>query len=65
MKRFRDYVNTLETSKEKGRKEGIEIGANLKAIETAKKFLSMGLSVEEVAEGTGLSIAEVEKLVKH
>ncbi|MBD0405536.1 hypothetical protein IC221_29450, partial [Flammeovirga sp. EKP202] len=65
LKRFRDYVNTLETSKEKGRKEGIEIGekkgieigANLKAIETAKKFLSMGLSVEEVAEGTGLSIA--------
>ena len=45
-----------------GRNEGISLGAQQKAIETAKKFLAMGLSVEQVADGTGLSIEEIEKL---
>ena len=45
-----------------GRNEGISLGAQQKAIETAKKFLAMGLSVEQVADGTGLSIDEIEKL---
>ena len=49
-----------------GRNEGISLGitqgAYQKAIETAKKFLSMGLSVEQVADGTGLSVEEIEKL---
>ena len=51
---------------ERGRNEGISLGitqgAYQKAVETAKKFLSMGLSVEQVADGTGLSIEEIEKL---
>ena len=46
----------------KAREEGISLGAQQKAIETAKKFLAMGLSVEQVADGTGLSIDEIEKL---
>ena len=49
-----------------GRNEGISIGLlqgeYKKAIETAKKFLAMGLSVEQVADGTGLSPEEIEKL---
>ena len=45
-----------------GRNEGISLGAQQKAIETAKKFLAMGLSVEQVADGTGLSPEEIEKL---
>ena len=45
-----------------GEERGISLGAYQKAVETAKKFLSMGLSVEQVANGTGLSIEEIEKL---
>ena len=49
-----------------GRNEGISLGitqgAYQKAVETARKFLSMGLSVEQVANGTGLSVEEIEKL---
>ena len=37
-------------------------GAHENAIEIAKKFLSMGLSVEQVSQGTGLALEEVEKL---
>ena len=45
-----------------GREEGIAIGLSQAKIETAKKFLAMGLSVEQVADGTGLSVEEIEKL---
>ena len=55
-----------QKAKEEGRAEGLIEGEakgekNAK-IETAKNFLKMGLSVEQVAQGTGLSIAEIENL---
>ena len=31
---------------------------------TAKKFLAMGLSIEQVAQGTGLTVDEVKSLAK-
>ena len=33
-------------------------------IESAKRFLEMGFPLEQVAQGTGLSIAELQKLQK-
>ncbi|MDD7459869.1 MAG: hypothetical protein SPJ89_09410 [Treponema sp.] len=45
-----------------GKQQGISIGAFQKAMEDAKNFLSMGLSIEQIAKGTGLSITEVQKL---
>ena len=45
-----------------GEERGISIGLSQAKIETAKKFLAMGLSVEQVANGTGLSPEEIEKL---
>ena len=33
-----------------------------KAIETAKNFLKMGLSIEQVASGTGLTVEELRVL---
>ena len=47
---------------ERGISIGLSQGAREAKLETAKKFLSMGLSVEQVANGTGLSIEEIEKL---
>jgi len=32
------------------------------AHEIAKKFLAMGMPIEQVAEGTGLSVEEIESL---
>ena len=45
-----------------GEERGISKGAQQTKLETAKKFLAMGLSVEQVATGTGLSIEEIEKM---
>ena len=64
------FENGFSAGEERGRNEGISIGLSQgitqgehkKAVETAKKFLAMGLSVEQVADGTGLSVEEIEKL---
>ena len=42
-----------------GVSDGISQGEHQAKIETAKKFLTMGISIEQVAQGTGLSIEEV------
>ena len=43
-------------------KEGLESGILQKAIETAKNFLKMGLTLEQVAQGTQLPMETVIKL---
>ena len=52
------YDDGLET----GRKQGIERGIEQEKINTAKKLLSMGLSIEQISEGTGLALEQVKKL---
>jgi len=42
--------------------QGIEQGASEKAIELARKFLSMGLSEEIVSKGTGFDLETLQKL---
>lgn len=56
------HKSGIEKGKAEGEKIGIEKGAKQKAIETAKNFLKMGLSVEQVAQGTGLSVEDIRKL---
>ncbi|MCW2264017.1 MULTISPECIES: Rpn family recombination-promoting nuclease/putative transposase [Sphingobacterium] len=49
-------------AKAEGLAEGLAEGEHNKAIETALRFKEMGLLVEQIAKGTGLSIEEIEKL---
>ncbi len=69
----------LATGREEGREEGISIGlapgreegisigreegAYQNKLETARSFLSMGLSPEQVAQGTALSLEVIQKLI--
>ena len=46
-------------AEQRGYKEGVSDGISQAKIETAKKFLTMGISIEQVAQGTGLSLEEV------
>ena len=61
------YEDGLFVGREEGREEGISIGlergAYEKALETARSFLSMGLSPEQVAQGTGLSLKVILQLI--
>ena len=57
-----DYDTDIAVQRKEAFEDGMSQGEHKKAIETAKKFLAMGLSIEQVADGTGLSIDEIEKL---
>ena len=66
-----DYATDMAVLKEEayedGREEGISIGLERGAyqtkLETARSFLSMGLSPEQVAQGTGLSLEAILQLI--
>ena len=45
-----------------GEAKGLERGKYQKALETAKKLLHFGLSRENIAQATGLTITEIEAL---
>ena len=45
-----------------GEKQGFDRGSRDKALQTVRSFLAMGLSVQQVAQGTGLSLDEVQQL---
>ena len=56
---YRDIKNSIDTAKEEGSEEGVA----KEKLATAKRLLGMGLTQEQVAKGTGLSIKEIEKLI--
>ena len=51
-----------EVGLQAGIQQGIEQGAYETKLETAKNLLSMGLSLEQVAQGTGLPLETVMEL---
>jgi predicted transposase/invertase (TIGR01784 family) len=57
-KHERDALSALRYAERKGMAKGKAEGI----AETARMFLKMGLTVEQVAEGAGLSIEEVRRL---
>jgi len=61
-----DYDTDIAVQREEERQiafaEGCADGARQKAVETAKAFKHLGFDIAKIAEGTGLSIEEIEKL---
>lgn len=60
-----DEQEVLRSYVESERYEAAEEAENAANIKTAKRLLDMGrLSIEEIAEGTGLTVEDVEELQK-
>lgn len=55
----------IEQGLQQGLQEGLQQGLQQGIEQTAKNFLQMGLSVEQIAQGTGLSIEEITELQKN
>ena len=49
-------------AKAEGKAEGLAEGKAKEKIATAKRLLSMGLSVEDIAKATSLSVEQVEAI---
>ena len=62
-----DMDTTLEVAHEesydKGRMEDKKAGKRKGIISTARNLLNMGFPIESIAKATGLSTAEIEKLI--
>ena len=52
----------LAEGRAEGREEGRQEGSHLKALETARNLIQMGLMDEQIAQATGLSIEQVQSL---
>ena len=63
LKAYRDIKNSIDTAKEEGIEEGRVEGIAEEKLATAKRLLGMGLTQEQVAKGTDLSIEDIERLV--
>ena len=59
---YRDIKNSVDTAKREGLAEGIEIGMNQKAQDISKNMQAMGLSAEQVAKATQLSLEIIKNL---
>jgi predicted transposase/invertase (TIGR01784 family) len=60
--RYAMKEDVITTAISDAKKEGIEEGIGKGKRETAGNLLAMGLSIEQVAKGTGLSMEEVERI---
>ncbi|MEE0651754.1 MAG: hypothetical protein UCO54_06990 [Segatella copri] len=63
LKAYRDIKKSIDTAKEEGREEGRVEGIAKEKLATAKRLLGMGLTQDQVAKGTDLSIEDIERLV--
>ena len=57
-----DYDTDIAVQRQESLRIGIQQGAYQKAIETATALKQLGIDITKIAEGTGLSIKEIESL---
>lgn len=66
VKNYRDYINTMDYAHDNGVEEGKAIGmaeGEAKAnMDNARKMKAKGFSIADIADITGLSTEEIEKL---
>ncbi len=55
-------VEGIEIGREEGREEGREQGRLESSLQSAINFLKMGLSIEDISKGTGLSMEKINEL---
>ena len=56
------YETDIKVQRREAFRLGKEEGAEQKAIETAKKLLSMNLSLEQIAQATSLPLEKIQEL---
>jgi len=62
LKYYRDLKNVVDTSFDEGKAEGKAEGKDERSIEIARQMKAKGMHINMIAEITGLSIAEIEKV---
>ena len=59
---YNDYLNTFNSAEKKGHAEGLAEGRSSEKNEIAKKMKAKGQASDFIADITGLTLEEIEKL---
>ena len=62
LKAYRDIKNSIDTARKEGRVEGRVEGEKRKAIAIARNLKSMGMSISNISNATGLQEEEIKAL---
>ena len=63
-KEYWDNYSVVKTAERKGEIKGLQQGVRQEKIETIHRLQAMGLSVEQIAQGAGMEVDEVKKLLQ-
>ena len=61
-RQYMTWQQTIDEERFEAREEGREEGAHDARVDAARRLLKMGLTQEQVANGTGLTVDEVKAL---
>lgn len=59
LKQYRDMSNIIASAERRGESNGIK----KEKIDTAHRLYSMGLSIDQIAQGTDLTVDEVKNIL--
>jgi len=59
---YRDIKNSIDTAKQEGLAEGMELGMNQKALDIARNMLADGVDINLIMKYSGLTQEQIEKL---
>ena len=59
---YKSFSARMQDEREEGRKEGLQAGSEQRNIYLAKSFRDMGFPLDKIAQATGLTQAEIQKL---
>jgi len=63
-KEYWDNYSVVKTAERKGEIKGLQQGVQQEKIDTIHRLQAMGLSVEQIAQGAGMNVDEVKKLLQ-
>jgi predicted transposase/invertase (TIGR01784 family) len=63
LKQYRDMRNVVNSAERRGKAEGREEGIQNEKIDTAHRLKAMGLTMEQIAQGTNLTVDEVKNIL--
>ncbi len=63
-KEYWDNYSVVKTAERKGEIKGLQQGVQQEKIDTIHRLQAMGLSVEQIAQGAGMDVKEVKKLLQ-
>ena len=63
-KEYWDNYSVVKTAERKGEIKGLQQGVQKEKIDTIHRLQAMGLSVEQIAQGAGMKVDEVKKLLQ-